>query len=360
MIYCQCVPCQITSWNQVPLSAALNPMDLISFAQVVLPSSIVITGSYANLSDFRTPPAVAIPTPEIIAVRIRTTVGTPRLLLDVPAPIGALSVSSLDNANVIEVDFSSIPDPLNINGSTLTVTRLGVSQAATVTVVAPKTARLTLTAPMNAGAPYMFTVFGTPPAIGIQPVTFGGIALDGEPLQIPTGNMVPGGNFFVPINIVPIAMEPKLDGAQVGGWNTPQLTVTSAPVCEAKATDNQQMMNEAIQWNFDHQTQLNNTFAPDIRRILFLRAGHFWKMRIPLNLGTLSYQSIAISLLQNSVASGGKTGAAPVIFFPLGGVAGAVDLMLSLAMKGEYTLGLLLQDSRGLVYMYSLPISCIR
>ncbi|MEO7999249.1 MAG: histidine kinase, partial [Gemmatimonadaceae bacterium] len=61
----------------------------------------------------------------------------------------------------------------------------------------------------------------------------------------------------------------------IGGWiTTNNITVNSTPACAALQSDNQQMVADAAQWNFQHLTRNTlGTLVPQLSRVMFMRGG---------------------------------------------------------------------------------------
>ncbi len=140
--------------------------------------------------------------PHVTGVRIATTVPNPeqpRVLFEMTDPRSMQRVPANEQANVIDITFSDRPNDGQVTTSSITVKKNGVSQTTDVRMVTAVTARVFLTTPMTAGDVYVVTVRGT----GGQAITFGSVDLDGEPLGLPSGDGIAGGDFVFAVQIAP-------------------------------------------------------------------------------------------------------------------------------------------------------------
>ena len=144
------------------------------------------------------PPALSLqPLRNVISVQIASTSTNPDIphVLAVASNLNDLiSVDIEDKPDVIDVVFSGIPDVGTVTDQTFVVMRDGVTLDAQVEMVEPAKARLTLFEQLQAGSLYTVVVRGETPA-----VTFEGRRLDGNPLSLPSGNGIEGGNFELPM-----------------------------------------------------------------------------------------------------------------------------------------------------------------
>jgi hypothetical protein len=138
------------------------------------------------------PPAPPVPTMlKITGVQITTTTGTPRLLADMVVPSSTLQVFATDIPNTIDVEFNGAPDGGTLIGTTFLVsTGLG-PVSGTVSSLTVTKYRFVPTGPLTAGTTYAVLLKGS----GTPAITEGGIALDGDPIALPSGDGMAGGNF---------------------------------------------------------------------------------------------------------------------------------------------------------------------
>jgi uncharacterized protein DUF6519 len=131
---------------------------------------------------------------------------TPKVLATMTSPTQTLSVSAQDRGNSIEVQFTSAADQASVaNGKSFIVTNAstGALMNAQTFFTAPDTVRWVVQIPGAApGAPlpagnYRISLKGNGPSV----ITANGAALDGEPLALPSGNNVAGGDFNFSLNI---------------------------------------------------------------------------------------------------------------------------------------------------------------
>lgn len=143
--------------------------------------------------------AAAVPAPpvvilaRVIGMRIRTSVPdpmNPRTLHEVTAIGGSHIVSVVDLPDILEFDFNVIPDSGTVTTSSVTITGPSGPVSGTVTNVAGSKFRFKSASALGSG-PYLIRLAGT----GSTPVKFGGNNLDGEPLGLPSGNGIAGGDF---------------------------------------------------------------------------------------------------------------------------------------------------------------------
>lgn len=125
-------------------------------------------------------------------------------------------------------------------------------------------------------------------------------------------------------------------------WVTSPFSFTGNVSCESLHTDDQLAVADAAQWTFKHKGgNFVSNIAPPVRKILFLRGGRQWAMRIPINLGAATYTDLQLSFRNNATSAGDFTGASigttPTILFG-SALTGQVDLVMTLAEFGTYSL----------------------
>jgi hypothetical protein len=345
-----CTEGPIQSWIDWQDSSPADPRELFANAMV-----LGVQGVYTDSSTFATPP-VPSTLLKVVGARVIDSIGpTSRAILT--NPITTQVVGVLDHPDRIEIDFNVSPDPLSITTfASILVTGLTtgpVGGGVAVVVGGGKTARLTFPAALAAGDTYIVNINGTTaPA-----VTFGGIALDGEALALPSGNGVAGGDFCFGVEVV-AGSKPAPPAAAplptASNWNPSLLSIGALPTCSALESDNKERVANAAQWNFTHITaMLDVSTAPALTKELFLRAGEEWQNNLVLNLGYLKYTEIALSLSSNAGTRGDCQGTIPVIrFIPGTTFAGQVTLAVTLKKKGKYNVGIRAIDTNGYYSMY--------
>ncbi len=112
--------------------------------------------------------------------------------------------------------------------------------------------------------------------------------------------------------------------------------------------------NDALQWNFAHLTRnLNANLAPPLDKVIFLRSGLRWEMKIPINLGTGVYSDLQLSFRDNAGTRGDTSGTVPVIAFNTSATfTGGVVLTVTLKYTGHAVMGLRAIDNGGNWSMY--------
>src|SRR5262249_13419432 len=102
-------------------------------------------------------------------------------------------------------------------------------------------------------------------------------------------------------------------------WATHSITYNTAPTVSALETDNQQMVADAAQWNFQHQTRSPSfsTLALALQRVAFVRGGTQWANTIQLiaNGVTGPLDDWQLSFLDNAGTRGDAQGTVPVFSF---------------------------------------------
>ena len=127
-----------------------------------------------------------------------------------------------------------------------------------------------------------------------------------------------------------------------GTWVATPITVQDGGDCKAWETDNQQKVADAAMWSQQHQvTNAATDLAIPLRKMMFLRGGTAWQMRIPLNLA-VGIDSLQLSFLDNAGTRGDSQGTIPVIRFDPGVsyAPGIVTLTVTLKDFGTLSMGL--------------------
>jgi len=152
---------------------------------------------------------------KVIGARIRTNQPTVTTLSELIDPKSTQYVNYQDTPNIVEVDFNVIPDGGTLTTSTFLITTDAGSVPATLTNVSATTARLTMTGAVEPGTVYTVRVVGT----GATPVKYQTRVLDGEPLTLPSGNNIEGGDFTFTFKVsaAPVPPPPALVLAKVIG-----------------------------------------------------------------------------------------------------------------------------------------------
>ena len=341
----------MASWYDWQNTMPADPLDLIANAELVMGAN-TDQGVFVDSSTYRVPPA---PTNllKIVGGRIIDSTG-PTTIAVLQNPITTLVTGTTNNPNRIEIDFNEPPDGGTVTTSSFLITGTagGPATGGTISFPFPTTARLDLTNVLAADT-YSIQLNGTSTPV----ITLGGVALDGEATQLPSGNGVPGGNFLFGVNVVtgsrPIP-PPAPPLAPTNYWNPSQIAITAPPVCVALETTNDQMVADAMQWNFSHLTAyLGATVPVPINRSLYLRAGTQWRMDIPLSLGYLSYSELLISILNNVGTRGDCQGTIPAVLFNSRIYSGSVTLRVTLREFGTFGIGIRAIDTNGYYSMFS-------
>ena len=141
-------------------------------------------------------------------------------------------------------------------------------------------------------------------------------------------------------------------------WAASPFTVNANPTCLSLHNDDILTVNNAAQWNFDHQTaNTTATNPPPLRKVLFLRGGTEWEMQIGLSLGAQTYSDLQLSFRDNAATPGnfssGGTGTIPVILFP-SALTGSTTLKVSLKMFGTFIMAISARDGLGTSSMFEM------
>jgi hypothetical protein len=124
-----------------------------------------------------------------------------------------------------------------------------------------------------------------------------------------------------------------------GVWRDPLVSISGKPSCYAAGTDSQQKVEEAKYWTFSHLTWHGDINAPKaLRKLVFLRGGPEWKMKIPLTF-TSEWTDVMLSLRNNAATRGDAQGTVPVISFA-GAFSGAVELEIAIKTFGQLSMAL--------------------
>lgn len=137
-------------------------------------------------------------------------------------------------------------------------------------------------------------------------------------------------------------------------WATNSIAFTSTASCETLKTDQAGMVADAKQWNLSHQiVNTSSTLQPPLKRIVFLRGGTDWQMKLTFAWGANTYSDIQLSFRDNGTSSGDFTGSPqgsiPVIKFS-GNFTGDVTLTVTLKQFGTFPMMLVLKDNGTLQY----------
>lgn len=146
-------------------------------------------------------PPETSPLRKVIGVRVLSTYPNPsypQVLYEMKDPKLMPAFQINDQPTIFEVDFSGTPDSGTVTISTFFVTQGGTPLAATIQQLTMTKFRLVLTAPLPAGGVYALTLKGT----GAGPIKFGGKALDGDPIALPSGDGIAGGDFTAAFNVI--------------------------------------------------------------------------------------------------------------------------------------------------------------
>jgi hypothetical protein len=145
-----------------------------------------------------------------------------------------------------------------------------------------------------------------------------------------------------------------------GSWTEvgSNIVIASAPVCIALGTDSQQKVEDAAQWNFSHLTwKGDSSFAPPLRRTIFLRAGDEWLNRIQFTISGMTPTNVQLSFLNNAATRGDAQGTWPVIDFTGTFVGSTLDF--TLLQAGQVRVGMLITNG-STYYMYDMEWIIVR
>jgi hypothetical protein len=124
-----------------------------------------------------------------------------------------------------------------------------------------------------------------------------------------------------------------------GSWRDPLVAISGKPTCCAAGTDAEQKLEEARYWTFAHQTYYGDlNAAKPLRKLIFLRGGVDWRMKIPLTFSS-EWTNVLFSLRNNAATRGDAQGMVPVISFA-GAYSGAHELEVSIRSFGQATMAL--------------------
>lgn len=123
-------------------------------------------------------------------------------------------------------------------------------------------------------------------------------------------------------------------------WSANPFTIGGVPMCIALGSDNQQLVADADQWNFQHLTaKTDSSIAIPLRKLIFLRGGIEWSNRIPIDFGGSSYTDLQLSFRDNAATRGDAQGTWPVIQFT-GSFTGLCTLEVVLRKIARVSIGL--------------------
>ena len=133
-------------------------------------------------------------------------------------------------------------------------------------------------------------------------------------------------------------------------WSASPITLGSDPVCIALESDNQQMVADAAQWNFQHKTRNpDSTLALPLTKVIFLRGGTRWNMSFQIIFGAETAEDVMLTFRDNYGTRGDAQGTIPVISF--GSQTGTKTLNLTLKSPGRVSMGIIATYS-GMNSMY--------
>ena len=141
-------------------------------------------------------------TPKVIGVRIGSTypdAENPRIIAQLTDPRVVQQVPFAEKPNVIDVTFSGHPDDCTLSTQSFTVHKGSTQVATQLVLLTATTARLIITDPVAPGDLYTVRLRGS----GTPAITFGGKRLDGDPMAIPSGDGIEGGDFTFMIRVTP-------------------------------------------------------------------------------------------------------------------------------------------------------------
>lgn len=125
-----------------------------------------------------------------------------------------------------------------------------------------------------------------------------------------------------------------------GTWEASSFSIATVTQCVALGAENFQIVADADQWNFQALTakvgdSLNQS---QLNKLMFLRGGKKWKMRIGINLGSAKYNDLQLSFRDNAATSGDVQGTIPVIVFTGENLTGNIILEVVLKLFGHFSM----------------------
>lgn len=123
----------------------------------------------------------------------------PRLITEMLHPAVTQLANGAELCDIIEIDFSEEPDAGTVTTQSLTIGPGTAVLPGAISMPSARTARLTLASPLPSSQQYTVTVKGT----GSSPITWNTVALDGDPLALPSGDGIDGGDFTFNVAIAP-------------------------------------------------------------------------------------------------------------------------------------------------------------
>ena len=131
-----------------------------------------------------------------------------------------------------------------------------------------------------------------------------------------------------------------------GSWSATPVRIGSKPTIETLGTDNELLVANAIQWNFNHLTWNSSpALATPLENHIFVRGGVEWVNHINLNISGSPVQEIRISFLINAATRGGMQGQVPMIYWDSGSRSGSVTIDITLRAKiGMHHMGVWAYD----------------
>lgn len=254
-----------------------------------------------------TAPPSATPFRTVIGVRILSYYPTPNFpteLYRMASPTTMPTFSTESQPSIIEVSFDGVPDAGTLTTSNFYVSLAGTSLTGVIVPQSLTTFQLQLNAPLAVGGAYTLTLKGT----GGTPILFNGIPLDGDPIALPSGDGVIGGDFISTINILqppPIVAPgpPPTQTLRLIGVRIKSSTGSSGPLFEMRRPGG--------------IVQLQASTNPDIIEVDFNFAPDG---------GTVSTSSFLLSTITGAIAgtvtgiSGTRFDFSPTASFPTGTV----------------------------------------
>lgn len=127
---------------------------------------------------------------------------------------------------------------------------------------------------------------------------------------------------------------------KVTTWLTEQpMLRTSAPACLANDATDGNLVANASQWNFQHNTAPGAGIAPPLQDTVFMRAGELWTMRFGLDCRSHAFSVIGLTFLKNMATRGDAQGTVPMILFSNGdGFSDEWQLDVTLKAPGSHAL----------------------
>lgn len=316
-------------WRSWETSLPAPICEVLVEARLDIGGSVVI-GAVAEMPTIA-PPASLL---QVVGGNIQSsTVG---LLTFIRNPLGSFTVGVADAPDLIQITFNDVPDSGTVSASSFSVLGSTGPLSGSTTFVSPVTCQLALSSALPIGS-YVVRLNGsTAPSI-----TKASLPLDGEPLGLPSGDQIPGGDFLFSLLVIS-GSSPPLSGpppllSPSSFWTPAGMWIESSPVVLTLKADDMLQVARAEQWNFGHQSSnLAPSTPQSLRNVIYLKSGSHWINRIPIY-SVEEYGEIELTILENLGTDGLPRGLIPVVSFYGGSIKGSVGLLISSSVVGPMT-----------------------